>query len=145
MIIIDGNGVVVLVVFCISEVIVIYFIIFSFMMVEQVDVWVGNGLKNVWGDILCVVEMQLEVGVIVIVYGVLQMGVFLILFTLLQGLLLMILMLYKLVGELILFVLYVVVCIVVIYVFFIFGDYFDVMVVRQMGCVMLCVVNVQEV
>lgn len=145
MIIIDGNGVVVSVVFCISEVIVIYFIIFSFMMVEQVDVWVGNGLKNVWGDILCVVEMQSEVGVIVIVYGVLQMGVFLISFMLSQGLLLMILMLYKLVGEFILFVLYVVVCIVVIYVFFIFGDYFDVMVVCQMGCVMLCVVNVQEV
>lgn len=144
MIIIDGNGAVVSVVFRISEVIVIYFIIFSFTMVEQVDVWVGNGLKNVWGDILRVVEMQSEAGVIVIVYGVLQTGVFLISFTLSQGLLLMISTLYKLVGELISFVLYVAVRIVVIYVFFIFGDYFDVMAVRQTGCAMLCVVNVQE-
>lgn len=71
MIMIDGNGVVVFVVFCISEVIVIYLIMFSLMMVEQVDVWVGNGLKNVWGDVFCVVEMQLEVGVIGVVYGVL--------------------------------------------------------------------------
>ncbi|MCQ4033939.1 hypothetical protein FK513_29035, partial [Klebsiella pneumoniae] len=36
--------------------------------------WAGNGLKNVWGDVPRVVEMQSEAGAIGAVHGALQTG-----------------------------------------------------------------------
>lgn len=58
---------------------------------------------------------------------------------------LMLFNMYKIVGELIVMVLYVVVCFLVVQGLFIFGDYSDVMVVRNMGFVMLSFNFVQEV
>jgi pyruvate/2-oxoacid:ferredoxin oxidoreductase alpha subunit len=55
---IDGNGAVASVAFRTSEVIAIYPITPSSTMAEQADAWAGNGLKNVWGDVPRVVEMQ---------------------------------------------------------------------------------------
>ena len=43
-------------------------------MAEQADAWAGNGLKNVWGDVPRVVEMQSEAGAIAAVHGALQTG-----------------------------------------------------------------------
>ncbi|STU83083.1 pyruvate-flavodoxin oxidoreductase [Klebsiella pneumoniae] len=60
MITIDGNGAVASVAFRTSEVIAIYPITPSSTMAEQADAWAGNGLKNVWGDVPRVVEMQSE-------------------------------------------------------------------------------------
>lgn len=57
MFIIDGNEVVVLVVFCVFEVIVIYLIIFLFGMGELFDEWVVQGKINIWGSVFKVVEL----------------------------------------------------------------------------------------
>ncbi len=57
---IDGNGAVASVAFRTSEVIAIYPITPSSTMAEQADAWAGNGIKNVWGDVPRVVEMQSE-------------------------------------------------------------------------------------
>ena len=66
---IDGNGAVASVAFRTSEVIAIYPITPSSTMAEQADAWAGNGLKNVWGDVPRVVEMQSEAGAIAAVHG----------------------------------------------------------------------------
>ena len=104
---IDGNGAVASVAFRTSEVIAIYPITPSSTMAEQADAWAGNGIKNVWGDVPRVVEMQSEAGAIATVHGALQTGALSTSFTSSQGLLLMIPTLYKLAGQLTPFVLHV--------------------------------------
>lgn len=144
MITIDGNGACASVVFRTSEVIAIYPITPSSTMAEQADAWSGNGLKNVWGDVPRVVEMQSEAGAIGAVHGALQTGALASSFTSSQGLLLMIPTLYKLAGQLTPFVLHVAARTVATHALSIFGDHSDVMAVRQTGCAMLCASNVQE-
>ena len=144
MITIDGNGVVASVAFRASEVIAIYPITPSSTMAEQADDWSGNGVKNVWGDVPRVVEMQSEAGAIGTVHGALQTGALSTSFTSSQGLLLMIPTLYKLAGQLTPFVLHVAARTVATHALSIFGDHSDVMAVRQTGCAMLCAGSVQE-
>ena len=144
MITIDGNGAVASVAFRTSEVIAIYPITPSSTMAEQADAWAGNGLKNVWGDVPRVVEMQSEAGAIGAVHGALQTGALSTSFTSSQGLLLMIPTLYKLAGQLMPFVLHVAARTVATHALSIFGDHSDVMAVRQTGCAMLCASSVQE-
>ncbi len=127
-----------------SEVIAIYPITPSSTMAEQADAWAGNGLKNVWGDVPRVVEMQSEAGAIATVHGALQTGALSTSFTSSQGLLLMIPTLYKLAGQLTPFVLHVAARTVATHALSIFGDHSDVMAVRQTGCAMLCASSVQE-
>lgn len=134
MITIDGNGAVASVAFRTSEVIAIYPITPSSTMAEQADAWAGNGLKNVWGDVPRVVEMQSEAGAIGAVHGALQTGALSTSFTSSQGLLLMIPTLYKLAGQLMPFVLHVAARTVATHALSIFGDHSDVMAVRQTGC-----------
>ena len=74
MITIDGNGAVASVAFRTSEVIAIYPITPSSTMAEQADAWAGNGLKNVWGDVPRVVEMQSEAGAIGAVHALCLSG-----------------------------------------------------------------------
>ncbi|VTO27999.1 pyruvate-flavodoxin oxidoreductase [Klebsiella pneumoniae] len=133
MITIDGNGAVASVAFRTSEVIAIYPITPSSTMAEQADAWAGNGLKNVWGDVPRVVEMQSEAGAIGAVHGALQTGALSTSFTSSQGLLLMIPTLYKLAGQLMPFVLHVAARTVATHALSIFGDHSDVMAVRQTG------------
>ena len=144
MITIDGNGAVASVAFRTCEVIAIYPITPSSTMAEQADAWAGNGLKNVWGDVPRVVEMQSEAGAIGAVHGALQTGALSTSFTSSQGLLLMIPTLYKLAGQLMPFVLHVAARTVATHALSIFGDHSDVMAVRQTGCAMLCASSVQE-
>jgi len=144
MITIDGNGAVASVAFRASEVIAIYPITPSSTMAEQADAWSGNGVKNVWGDVPRVVEMQSEAGAIGAVHGALQTGALSTTFTSSQGLLLMIPTLYKLAGQLTPFVLHVAARTVATHALSIFGDHSDVMAVRQTGCAMLCASSVQE-
>ena len=144
MITIDGNGAVASVAFRTSEVIAIYPITPSSTMAEQADAWAGNRLKNVWGDVPRVVEMQSEAGAIGAVHGALQTGALSTSFTSSQGLLLMIPTLYKLAGQLMPFVLHVAARTVATHALSIFGDHSDVMAVRQTGCAMLCASSVQE-
>ena len=144
MITIDGNGAVASVAFRASEVIAIYPITPSSTMAEQADDWSGNGVKNVWGDVPRVVEMQSEAGAIGTVHGALQTGALSTSFTSSQGLLLMIPTLYKLAGQLTPVVLHVAARTVATHALSIFGDHSDVMAVRQTGCAMLCAGSVQE-
>ncbi|ALB62862.1 Pyruvate-flavodoxin oxidoreductase [Cronobacter condimenti 1330] len=144
MITLDGNGAVASVAFRTSEVIAIYPITPSSTMAEQADAWAGNGMKNVWGDVPRVVEMQSEAGAIATVHGALQTGALSTSFTSSQGLLLMIPTLYKLAGQLTPFVLHVAARTVATHALSIFGDHSDVMAVRQTGCAMLCAASVQE-
>ncbi|KAB0885728.1 pyruvate:ferredoxin (flavodoxin) oxidoreductase [Cronobacter muytjensii] len=144
MITIDGNGAVASVAFRTSEVIAIYPITPSSTMAEQADAWAGNGMKNVWGDVPRVVEMQSEAGAIAAVHGALQTGALSTSFTSSQGLLLMIPTLYKLAGQLTPFVLHVAARTVATHALSIFGDHSDVMAVRQTGCAMLYAGSVQE-
>ncbi len=144
MITIDGNGAVASVAFRASEVIAIYPITPSSTMAEQADAWSGNGVKNVWGDVPRVLEMQSEAGAIGAVHGALQTGALSTTFTSSQGLLLMIPTLYKLAGQLTPFVLHVAARTVATHALSIFGDHSDVMAVRQTGCAMLCASSVQE-
>ncbi|WP_058910230.1 pyruvate:ferredoxin (flavodoxin) oxidoreductase [Entomohabitans teleogrylli] len=144
MITIDGNGAVASVAFRTSEVIAIYPITPSSTMAEQADAWSGDGLKNIWGDVPRVVEMQSEAGAIAAVHGALQTGALSTSFTSSQGLLLMIPTLYKLAGQLTPFVLHVAARTVATHALSIFGDHSDVMAVRQTGCAMLCAGSVQE-
>lgn len=141
---IDGNGAVASVAFRTSEVIAIYPITPSSTMAEQADAWAGNGLKNVWGDVPRVVEMQSEAGAIATVHGALQTGALSTSFTSSQGLLLMIPTLYKLAGQLTPFVLHVAARTIATHALSIFGDHSDVMAVRQTGCALLCSGSVQE-
>lgn len=140
----DGNGAVASVAFRTSEVIAIYPITPSSTMAEQADAWAGNGLKNIWGDVPRVVEMQSEAGAIATVHGALQTGALSTSFTSSQGLLLMLPTLYKLAGQLTPFVLHVAARTVATHALSIFGDHSDVMAVRQTGCAMLCAASVQE-
>ncbi|HKS33469.1 MAG TPA: pyruvate:ferredoxin (flavodoxin) oxidoreductase, partial [Enterobacteriaceae bacterium] len=140
----DGNGAVASVAFRTSEVIAIYPITPSSTMAEQSDAWAGDGLKNVWGDVPRVVEMQSEAGAIAAVHGALQTGALSTSFTSSQGLLLMIPTLYKLAGQLTPFVLHVAARTVATHALSIFGDHSDVMAVRQTGCAMLSAGSVQE-
>lgn len=144
MITIDGNGAVASVAFRTSEVIAIYPITPSSTMAEQADAWAGNGLKNVWGDVPRVVEMQSEAGrhwrrtwraadrrplhLLYLIAGpaaddpyAVQTG-----------------------RQLMPFVLHVAARTVATHALSIFGDHSDVMAVRQTGCAMLCASSVQE-
>ncbi len=140
----DGNAAVASVAFRTSEVIAIYPITPSSTMAEQSDAWSVNGVKNIWGDVPQVVEMQSEGGAIATVHGALQSGALSTSFTSSQGLLLMIPTLYKLAGQLMPFVLHVAARTVATHALSIFGDHSDVMAVRQTGCAMLCAASVQE-
>jgi pyruvate-ferredoxin/flavodoxin oxidoreductase len=144
MITLDGNAAVASVAFRTSEVIAIYPITPSSAMAEQSDAWSVNGVKNIWGDVPQVVEMQSEGGAIATVHGALHSGALSTSYTSSQGLLLMIPTLYKLAGQLMPFVLHVAARTVATHALSIFGDHSDVMAVRQTGCAMLCAASVQE-
>lgn len=144
MITIDGNNAVASVAYRTNEVIAIYPITPSSTMAEIAGAWSGEGLKNIWGDVPRVMEMQSEAGAIATVHGALQTGALSTSFTSSQGLLLMIPTLYKLAGELTPFVLHVAARTVATHALSIFGDHSDVMAVRQTGCALLCASSVQE-
>ena len=90
-----------------NEVAVIYPITPSSPMGEWTDAWAAQGIKNIWGKVPEIYEMQSEAGAIGAVHGALQAGTLTTTFTASQGLLLMIPNLYKIAGELTPFVIHV--------------------------------------
>jgi len=127
-----------------NEVAVIYPITPSSPMGEWADAWAAQGVKNIWGKVPEIYEMQSEAGAIGAVHGSLQAGALTTTFTASQGLLLMIPNLYKIAGELTPFVMHVAARAVATHALSIFGDHSDVMACRQTGFAMLCSNNVQE-
>ena len=69
-------------------------------MADFVDQWSANGLKNIFGTKVKVVEMQSEAGAAGAVHGSLGAGALTTTYTASQGLLLMIPNMYKIAGEL---------------------------------------------
>jgi pyruvate-ferredoxin/flavodoxin oxidoreductase len=140
----DGNEAVASVAYRINEVAAIYPITPSSNMGEWADEWAAKGLKNVWGTVPLVAEMQSEGGAAGAVHGALQSGALTTTFTASQGLLLMIPNMYKIAGELSAFCMHVSARTLATHALSIFGDHQDVMGVRQTGFGLLSSASVQE-
>ncbi|NLH17751.1 MAG: pyruvate:ferredoxin (flavodoxin) oxidoreductase [Phycisphaerae bacterium] len=145
MVTIDGNTAAAYVAHATNEVIAIYPITPSSPMGEISDDRTAKGLKNIWGVIPSVTEMQSEGGAAGAVHGALTAGALTTTFTASQGLLLMIPSMYKIAGELIPTVFHVSARSLACQALSIFGDHSDVMACRQTGYAMITSANVQEV
>ena len=141
----DGNNAAAHVSYAFSEVAAIYPITPSSPMADFVDQWSANGLKNIFGTRVKVVEMQSEAGAAGAVHGSLGAGALTTTYTASQGLLLMIPNMYKIAAEQLPAVFHVSARTVSTQALNIFGDHSDVMACRQTGFAMLCEGNVQEV
>ena len=141
----DGNNAAAHVSYAYSEVAAIYPITPSSPMADFVDQWSANGLKNIFGTQVKVVEMQSEAGAAGAVHGSLGAGALTTTYTASQGLLLMIPNMYKIAAEQLPCVFHVSARTVSTHALNIFGDHSDVMACRQTGFAMLCEGNVQEV
>ena len=141
----DGNNAAAHVSYAYSEVAAIYPITPSSPMADFVDQWSANGLKNIFGTEVKVVEMQSEAGAAGAVHGSLGAGALTTTYTASQGLLLMIPNMYKIAAEQLPAVFHVSARTVSTHALNIFGDHSDVMACRQTGFAMLCEGNVQEV
>ncbi|MFA5818258.1 MAG: pyruvate:ferredoxin (flavodoxin) oxidoreductase [Bacteroidales bacterium] len=141
----DGNQAAAHVAYMFSEVACIYPITPSSTMAEFVDEWAANGLKNIFGEQVKVVEMQSEAGAAGAVHGALQAGALCTTYTCSQGLLLMIPNMYKIAGELLPGVFHVSARAVAAHALSIFGDHSDIYATRQTGFAMLASGSVQEI
>ena len=141
----DGNNAAAHVSYAFSEVAAIYPITPSSPMADFVDQWSANGLKNIFGTKVKVVEMQSEAGAAGAVHGSLGAGALTTTYTASQGLLLMIPNMYKIAAEQLPAVFHVSARTVSTQALNIFGDHSDVMACRQTGFAMLCEGNVQEI
>ncbi len=142
---IDGNEAAAHVAYRVSEVIAIYPITPSSPMGELSDAWSAMRVKNIWGTVPNVVEMQSEGGAAGAVHGSLQTGALTTTFTASQGLFLMIPNMYKIAGELTPAVFHVSARSIAAAALSIFGDHSDVMSTRQTGFGLIASNSVQEV
>ena len=142
---IEGNEAAAHVAYALSEVAAIYPITPSSSMGEYCDDWAAHGRKNIFGQVLKVVEMQSEAGAAGAVHGALSAGALSTTFTASQGLLLMIPNMYKIAGELMPTVFHVSARAVAAHALSIFGDHSDVNAVRETGFSLLASASVQEV
>ncbi|HEY5995458.1 MAG TPA: pyruvate:ferredoxin (flavodoxin) oxidoreductase [Candidatus Deferrimicrobiaceae bacterium] len=145
MVTIDGNTAAAHVAHATNEVIAIYPITPSSVMGEISDAKSAAGVKNIWGTVPLVAELQSEGGASGAVHGALQAGAMTATFTSSQGLLLMIPNMYKIAGELTSTVFHIAARAIATQALSIFGDHSDVMSCRSTGWAMLCSNNVQEV
>src|SRR5210317_565559 len=141
---IDGNEATASVAHRINEVIAIYPITPSSNMGEWADEWAAKGIKNIWGNIPIIAEMQSEGGAAGAVHGALQAGALSTTFTASQGLMLMLPNMYKIAGELTPTVFHVAARSLAAQGLSIFGDHQDVMAARTTGFAQLASATVQE-
>jgi pyruvate-ferredoxin/flavodoxin oxidoreductase len=141
---IDANEAVARVAYRLNEVIAIYPITPSSGMGEFSDAWSAQKLKNIWGTVPLVAEMQSEGGAAGAVHGALQTGSLTTTFTASQGLLLMIPNMFKIAGELTPTVFHVSARSIASHALSIFGDHSDIMAVRTTGFALLASRSVQE-
>ena len=140
----DGNEATAHVAYRVNEICAIYPITPSSSMGEFADMWATRGIKNIWGNVPCVAELQSEGGASGALHGALQTGALTTTFTASQGLLLMIPNMYKIAGELTAAVLHVSARSLAAQALSIFGDHSDVMAARSTGFAQLCSSSVQE-
>ncbi|HRT90267.1 MAG TPA: pyruvate:ferredoxin (flavodoxin) oxidoreductase [Bacteroidales bacterium] len=141
----DGNQAASHIAYMFSEVACIYPITPSSTMAENIDEWAANGMKNIFGETVKVVELQSEAGAAGAVHGALQAGSLCSTFTASQGLLLMIPNMYKIAAELLPAVFHVSARSVAAHALSIFGDHSDVYATRQTGFAMLASGSPQEI
>jgi pyruvate-ferredoxin/flavodoxin oxidoreductase len=141
----DGNTAAAHASYAFTEVAAIYPITPSSPMAEITDTWSAQGLKNIFGDQVNVIELQSEGGASGAVHGSLNAGALTTTYTASQGLLLMIPNMYKIAGELLPAVINVSARAVASHALSIFGDHSDVYACRQTGFAMLAESNPQEV
>ncbi len=142
---IEGNEAASHVAYGLSEVAAIYPITPSSSMGEYCDEWAAHGRKNIFGQVMKVVEMQSEAGAAGAVHGTLSAGTLATTFTASQGLLLMIPNMYKISGEVMPTVFHVSARAIATHALSIFGDHSDINAVRQTGFCLLASASVQEV
>ena len=140
----DGNAAVAHVAYRVNEVCAIYPITPSSTMAELADEWASAGLKNIWGNVPVIQEMQSEAGAAGALHGALQAGAMTTTFTASQGLMLMIPNMFKIAGELTPTVFHVAARSLATQALSIFGDHSDVMAVRPTGFALLSSGSVQE-
>jgi pyruvate-ferredoxin/flavodoxin oxidoreductase len=140
----DGNTAAAHVAYRINEVCAIFPITPSSTMAELADEWAAAGIKNIWGQIPVVQEMQSEGGAAGAVHGALQSGALTTTFTASQGLLLMLPNMFKIAGELTSTVFHIAARAVATQALSIFGDHSDVMTARTTGFALLSSGSVQE-
>jgi pyruvate-ferredoxin/flavodoxin oxidoreductase len=140
----DGNAAVAHVAYRVNEVCAIFPITPASPMAELADEWAAGDIKNIWGNIPVVQEMQSEGGAAGTVHGALQAGALTTTFTASQGLLLMIPNMFKIAGELTATVFHVAARSVAAQALSIFGDHSDVMATRTTGFAFLSSGSVQE-
>ena len=141
---VDGNEAAAYVAYRTSEVIAIYPITPSTSMGELSDAWSAARIKNLWGTVPLVAEMQAEGGAAGAVHGSLQTGALTTTFTASQGLLLMIPNMYKIAGELTSTVFHVAARALSYQAISIYGDHSDVMATRATGFALLASRSPQE-
>ncbi len=141
---VEGNEAAAHVAYAMSDVAAIYPITPSSTMGEYADEWAAHGRKNIFGQVLKVVEMQSEAGAAGAVHGALSGGALCTTFTASQGLLLMIPNMYKIAGELMPGVFHVSARAIASHALSIFGDHGDINAVRQTGFSLLASASVQE-
>ncbi|MDR2546223.1 MAG: pyruvate:ferredoxin (flavodoxin) oxidoreductase [Lachnospiraceae bacterium] len=141
----DGNTAAAHVSYAFTEVAGIYPITPSSGMAELTDKWAADGLKNIFGQTVRVVEMQSEGGAAGVVHGSLAAGALTTTYTASQGLLLMIPNMFKIAGELLPGVIHCSARALASHALSIFGDHSDVMSCRQTGFAFLAATNPQEV
>jgi pyruvate-ferredoxin/flavodoxin oxidoreductase len=141
----EGNEAAAYVAYRTNEVVAIYPITPSSPMGEFSDDWSAKGIKNMWGTVPDVIEMQSEGGAAGAVHGSLQAGSLTTTFTASQGLLLMIPNMYKIAGELTSTVFHIAARSLSAQALSIFGDHSDVMACRSTGFGMLFSNSIQEV
>ena len=141
---IDGNTAVAHVAYRVNEVCAIYPITPSSTMAELADEWSAAGVKNIWGNVPVVQEMQSEGGAAGAVHGALQSGALTTTFTASQGLMLMLPNMFKIAGELTSTVFHVAARSLATQALSIFGDHSDVMTARTTGFALLSSGSVQE-
>ena len=142
--VIDGNEAAAWVAYRASEVIAIYPITPASPMGELSDTWSAQGVRNAWGAVPRIVELQSEGGAAGAVHGALQAGSLATTFTSSQGLLLMLPNMFKIAGELTPAVIHVAARAIATHGLSIFGDHSDVMAARTTGWAQLCASSVQE-
>ena len=140
----DANEAVARIAYALNEVIAIYPITPASPMGEWSDAWSATGIRNLWGTVPAVIEMQSEGGAAGAVHGALQTGALSSTFTSSQGLMLMIPNMYKIAGELTPTVFHIAARSLAAQALSIFGDHSDVMAARATGWAMLCSNSVQE-
>lgn len=142
---IDGNTAAAHVAYAFSDVAAIYPITPSSNMGEYADAWAAYGRKNIFGQVVDVVEMQSEAGAAGAVHGSLSAGAFTTTFTASQGLMLMLPNMHKIAGEMLPTVFHVSARSLAAQSLSIFGDHSDVMATRNTGYALVAASNIQEI